>query len=166
MAYRLRKPFAAFRIADGRRPVFDASGAALFGGRWNSAGRRVIYAAETYSGALLERLIHSNIGRVPKHHVWVRIEIPAGVRVEEIREEELPGWADADESASRRFGDQWYDEGRSAVLLVPSVVSRVERNVVINEAHPEFGEISAQVPRSVVWDKRLFGGMENRERNR
>lgn len=166
MAYRLRKPLAAFRIADGRRPIFDASGAALFGGRWNSPGRRVIYAAETYSGALLERLVHSNIGRVPKHQVWVRIDIPVGVRIEELHGENLPGWADADESASRRFGDRWYDEGRSAVLLVPSVVSRVERNVVMNETHPEFGKISSQRPRPVVWDERLFGGVEDGARDR
>jgi RES domain-containing protein len=162
MAYRLRKPLVAFRIADARRPVFDASGAALFGGRWNSPGRRVIYGAETYSGALLERLVHSNIGRIPKHHVWVRIEIPAGVGVEELRAENLPGWTD--ESASRHCGDQWYDEGRSAVLLVPSVVSRVERNVVINEAHPEFGKLSADEPWPVVWDERLFGGIEDSKR--
>ena len=164
MAYRLRKPLVVFRIADGRRPVFDASGAALFGGRWNSPGRRVIYGAETYSGALLERLVHSNIGRIPKHHVWVRIDIPAGVRVEELRAEDLAGWTD--ESASRRFGDQWYDERRSAVLFVPSVVSRVERNVVINEAHREFGKLSAQTPQPVIWDERLFGGIEGSERDR
>ena len=38
-----------------------------FGGRWNSPGRRVIYAAESYAGAMLEVLANSNIGRVPKH---------------------------------------------------------------------------------------------------
>lgn len=138
----------------------------LFGGRWNSPGRRAIYAAETYSGAVLERLVYSNIGRIPKHQAWVRIEIPTGVRVEEVRGEDLPGWADADQSASRQFGDQWYDEARSAVLLVPSVVSRVERNVVINQTHPEFAKISAQAPLAVVWDKRLFGGAADRAADR
>ena len=43
----------AFRIADRRHPIFDGTGAKLTGGRWNSPGRPVIYAAETFAGALL-----------------------------------------------------------------------------------------------------------------
>ena len=46
-----------------------------FGGRWNSPGRRVIYAAESYAGAMLEVLVNANIGRMPKHHGWIEILI-------------------------------------------------------------------------------------------
>ena len=56
----------AYRIADRRHKIFDGQGASLLGGRWNSPGRRVIYAAETYAGAMLEALVHANIGRLPK----------------------------------------------------------------------------------------------------
>ena len=42
----------------------------------------------------------------------------------------LPGWDHAGQRVSRAFGDVWYDEQPSAVLLVPSIVTRVERNVV------------------------------------
>ena len=55
----------AFRIADRRHPIFDGTGAKLNGGRWNSPGRPVIYAAETFAGGLLEALVHANLGRVP-----------------------------------------------------------------------------------------------------
>jgi RES domain-containing protein len=55
----------AFRIGDKRRALFDGTGASLHGGRWNSKGKRIIYASETYAGALLEALIHANIGRMP-----------------------------------------------------------------------------------------------------
>jgi RES domain-containing protein len=44
----------AYRIADARHAIFDPTGAMLHGGRWNSIGHRVIYAAATYAGALLE----------------------------------------------------------------------------------------------------------------
>jgi RES domain-containing protein len=47
----------------------------LNGGRWNSAGKRVIYAAQTYAGALLEVLVHANLGIVPKTKLsskWTR----------------------------------------------------------------------------------------------
>ena len=43
----------------------DGSGAMLHGARWNSPGRRVIYASENYAGALLEILAHAS-GGVPR----------------------------------------------------------------------------------------------------
>jgi RES domain-containing protein len=49
-----------FRVADRRFPLFDGTGARIVGGRWNSPGRPLIYAAETFAGALLEVLVHSN----------------------------------------------------------------------------------------------------------
>jgi len=156
MASRFDEPLRVYRIADSRHPIFDGTGAATLGGRWNSPGRRVIYASETYAGALLEKLAHTNVGRVPKNQVYVEIEIPAVVPIEILDSAGLPGWDRADQQASRMYGDTWYDERRSAVLLVPSMITRVERNVVINENHPAFPEIKASSPRPVIWDERLF----------
>jgi RES domain-containing protein len=138
-------PWRAYRIADRRHQIFDSQGAATFGGRWNSPGRRVIYAAETYAGAMLEMLANTNIGRVPKYHAWIEIVIGEDVSVEV-----------ADRLASRTFGDQWYDEKRSAILIVPSTLVRVERNVVINQNHPGLRKLRATKPKPVVWDERLF----------
>src|SRR3954451_22283541 len=81
----------AFRIADTRHPIFDGSGAMLHGARWNSPGRRVIYAAETYAGALLEILVHAS-GTVPKSQGYVEIEIPAGLDIEEFAADNFPQW--------------------------------------------------------------------------
>ena len=155
MVSRLDEPLRAYRIADSRHPIFDGTGAAALGGRWNSPGRRVIYASETYAGALLEKLAHTNIGRVPNSQVYVDIEIPEGVDIEILNSAILPGW-DQVQRLSRVYGDAWYDEQRSAVLLVPSIITRVERNVVINENHPAFPKIKASTPRPVIWDERLF----------
>jgi len=146
----------AFRIADRRRNIFDGQGAATFGGRWNSPGRRVIYAAETYAGAMLEVLVNANIGRVPKHHAWIEILIGEDVSVEEADVRKVRRWDAPDQRASRIFGDKWYDEQRSTVLIVPSTVTRVERNVVINQEHPGFRKLRATKPKPVVWDERLF----------
>lgn len=151
------RPDRAFRIADRRRPILDGTGAFLYGGRWNSPGRRVIYAADTFAGALLEVLVHARIGAVPRTHAWVEIAIPADVSVEELDPAELPGWAAEESEAARAFGDRWFDEQRSAILVVPSVVtSGIGRNVLINQDHPEFARFSASVPSEVVWDARLF----------
>jgi RES domain-containing protein len=43
----------------------------------------------------------------------------------------------------------------SAVLVVPSVLSPFEPNVLINQRHPDFGSISASEPASAVLDSRL-----------
>lgn len=147
----------AFRTADGRHPLFDGTGARLVGGRWNSPGRPLIYAAESYAGALLEVLAHAGLGRIPQTHAFIQIEIPASVAVESVASEDLPGWDAEDQIASRAFGDRWLLEVRTAILLVPSLVTAgIERNVLINPAHPGFGSIVASAPQEVRWDTRLF----------
>ena len=157
MASRLSGPLRAYRIADRRHKIFDGRGAAFYGGRWNSPGRWIIYAAETYSGAMLEVLAHTNLGRLPKTHVWIEISIPRNVAIEEVDASQVPAWGAPTQRASRAFGDHWYDERRTAVLLVPSIVSRQERNVAINQEHPDFRKIRATAPKRVIWDHRLFG---------
>ena len=130
----------------------------LRGARWNSPGRRVIYAAETYAGALLEVLVHAS-GRVPRSQGYVAIEIPADLSIEEIKPDDVPGWDALSFEFARRFGDRWYDERRTLVLMVPSVATLVERNVLINQAHPDFPQIRASQPLPVRWDARLFSGV-------
>jgi len=151
----------AFRIADRRFPVFDGTGAQLVGGRWNSPGRPMIYAAETFAGALLEVLIHSNLGRVPKTHTVVEITIPNRLSTETVAAAALPGWEAEDQIVSRSYGDQWLEEKRTAVLVVPSAVTRGrEHNLLLNPEHPEFESITASRPQEVVWDERLFQRMK------
>lgn len=155
MAFRSSGPVRAFRVADARHTIFDGMGAMLYGARWSSPGRRVIYAAETYAGALLEMLVHAS-GSAPPHQAYIEIQIPAGMAVEEVVPDDVPGWEAKSFEASRAFGDRWYDERRTPVLLVPSVVTRVERNVLLNQEHPDFGNIHASQPVPVRWDARLW----------
>lgn len=148
----------AYRIADARHPIFDPTGAMLHGGRWNSIGHRVIYAAETYAGALLEVLVHSNLSQPPKNHRVVRINIPDEVAIEIVAIGLINDWDAEDMVTSRAFGNQWIQENRTAVLKVPNVVTRGrENNLVLNTSHPQFSLISAEAPEPVYWDARLFG---------
>jgi len=148
-------PLRAFRIADMRHTIFDGTGARLYGARWNSPGRRIVYASETYAGALLEILVHGS-GSVPRSQGYVEIEIPAGLSIEEITPDGLPHWDSSSFKDARAFGDQWYDQRRTPVLIVPSVVTRVERNILINQEHPDFARIRASRPLPVRWDARLW----------
>jgi RES domain-containing protein len=157
-AQRLDRILEAWRIGDpeGRFPIFDATGSALAPGRWNRAEGPVIYAARSYSTAMLEKLVHG-AGRLPPNQHAVRIRIPPGVSFEAFDPAMAPGWAAADEAEAQAWGAAWRRQGRSAVLLVPSVVARVEENVVINPDHPDFPRIEHDLPRPVWWDRRLFG---------
>ena len=127
----------------------------LHGARWTSPGRRVIYAAETYAGALLEILVHAS-GRVPRSQGYIEIQIPAGLAIEEITVDDVPRWNSPSFESARAFGDRWYDERRTPVLIVPSAVTLVERNVLINQEHPDFVRIRASRPSPVRWDARLW----------
>lgn len=147
----------AFRIADRRFPLFDGSGARLVGGRWNSPGNAVIYAAQTFAGGVLEALVHANLGRVPTTHAFVEIKIPDGMATQTLTPEDLPGWDAEDAILSRAYGDEWLKEHRTAVLLVPSVVTHSrEYNILLNPEHPDFKCLSASKPQDVAWGKRLF----------
>lgn len=151
-------PWQAFRIADGRFEVFSAFGASLVGGRWNSPGSPVIYASRTFAGAMLECLAHAGIGRIPRTHVSIEIGIAASVSTESHDEGSLPrGWDQADLRVARAFGNEWIASRRSAILVVPSVVARKERNVPVNPRHADFERVTAGPPEPVIWDVRLFG---------
>jgi RES domain-containing protein len=147
----------AYRIADARHPIFDSTWAMLRGGRWNSIGQRVIYAAETFSGAMLEVLVHANLSVLPKNHRLVRISIPDRIKSEILQPLALMGWDSEDLTVPREFGDRWLKESRTAVLKVPNVITEGrEHNILINPLHPQFSMIMVSEPEVIRWDARLF----------
>ena len=147
-----------FRIADERHTIWDGTGAALLGGRWNSAGTPVIYGSLSFACAMLEILAHAGIGRVPHTQRFSVAELPDAVPIERHATETLPeGWDTEDSAGARALGDAWVAQRRSVLLLVPSVVARLEWTAVINPAHPDFGRLQFSAPERVIWDRRLFG---------
>lgn len=100
---------------------------------------------------MLERLAQTGTGRIPQSQVAIVIDIP-----ERLSIEHAPLEAPMPLTESRAFGDRWLAERRTVALTVPSVISRYDRNVLINPAHPQFARIQASEPESVVWDVRLF----------
>ena len=146
----------AYRIGSGRHPVFQGEGARLHGARWNSAGRAVIYCGGSFAIAMLERLVYSAIGTVPADDRYVAVAVPDG-SIENLDETILPGWRDDGSAVARAAGDRWLAEARSLALSVPSAVTVVDRNLLVNPAHPDFGRIAVGPERPVAWDRRLFG---------
>jgi RES domain-containing protein len=147
----------AWRVCKARHTPFDGTGAELLGARWNSPGSPLIYAADSFAGALLEVLAHAARPRtVPGPHHAVRIEIPDDF-TERVESEALPGWEARESQVALVFGDHWLSEGRTAALVVPSLPARpVGRNVLINPRHPDVSRIVISEPFVVPWDERLF----------
>jgi len=147
-----------FRISDSRFPIWDGTGAALVGGRRNSPGRPLIYGSLSYSCAMLEILAHANIGRIPVTHAYVVAEVPGGISIETQNADSLaPGWDRENSPYARTFGDQWLQEARTAILIVPSVIARLDANALVNPNHPDARKLIVSPPEKIDWDKRLFG---------
>ena len=156
-AQQLDRTLTCYRIGDpdGEFPIYDARGSALYPGRWNTADTPVIYAGEQYSTAMLEKLVSGN-GRVPPNQHYIEITVPAGLTYEVVTKDSLSGWDTPDPTVSRIFGAKWVRERRSTILIVPSYVARIERNIIINPAHDAATSIKYSLAQPVWWDQRLF----------
>ena len=100
----------AYRIVRRGLPAFDGSGAFRRGGRWTTRGRYVIHAAETYALAVLESLVHFNLGELPPNLVYIEIAIPPDVSREVVEARAIQGWDQPyPNGVSEAFGDRWYD---------------------------------------------------------
>lgn len=86
----------------------------------------VIYAAEHYSTAMLEKLAHWN-GVLPANQHSVEITLPAGLSYEVVPIETLAGWSDTSGEVARPFGHEWFIGSRSLLLFVPSIVAGMEK---------------------------------------
>ena len=140
---------------DGVHPIYDSEGARLYPGRWNMPASPIIYTSEHYSTAMLEKLVYASSVLPPNQH-HIRITIPDGISYETFQTAAHPGWDGKDEGLCKAFGQAWYAQRRSAILIVPSMPARVERNILINPAHPDSEGISHDLPKAVWRDERLY----------
>ena len=146
------------------RPEYVATarlgnGAALAPGRWNSRGVRLAYTASSVSLAMLEILVHVNREDVPEGRRMLAYEIPDAALAELPPNRWPRGWDKLPYSdAVRRVGDGFVRDGRQLALRVPSAVARGEFNVLVNPAHPQFGQIRLLADDPLALDPRLFGG--------
>jgi RES domain-containing protein len=146
-----------FRIGDpnGAFPIYDAEGARLYPGRWNTSASPIIYTSEHYSTAMLEKLVHANM-LLPANQHYIQITIPNGISCEIFQTAAHPGWDSRNEAICKAFGQDWFDGLRSALLIVPSIPARIERNFLINPLHPDAKAITHALPEPVWWDERLY----------
>lgn len=134
--------------------TLEASG---MNSRWVSAGKRVIYAAESIALAFLESMIRrQGVGFNDDYRI-VAIDIPDDLLITVIKSEDLQdGWREfRDYSICQRIGDKWYGELKTPVMKVPSAVLNSSFNYVINTKHKSFKKIAIVEVSHLVPDERI-----------
>lgn len=140
--------------------AFSGEGAKRYGGRWNSKGTALVYAASSLSLAIVEALVHVDSDILPPYF-YFRIGCPEGVIVlsmEATYGAALPaGWdAEPPTQVSQRMGDDWIRSGSSCVLTVPSLLVPGEQNVLINPNHADFRKLRISRPEPFAFNRRLL----------
>ena len=145
-----------WRLARRAHAALDGEGARRYSGRWNSAGRPLLYTSSHLSLAALEALAHFDADEVPEDLQAFAIEIPDALATEQVTADILPiGWT-RQEFATRAFGDEWLTVARTPVLVVPSALVPEETNVLVNPAHPATHGVVVVARRRFVYDPRLL----------
>jgi RES domain-containing protein len=138
------------------RTAFSGSGARKYGGRWNSPGVAIVYAAETQSLAVLEMLVHIEQPDLLQDYVLIGVTINEAF-IETLDQTQLPhNWRFAVQSlALRALGDKWAAGQSSAALRVPSALVPMENNFMLNPAHADFQKLVIGDPVDFAFDERL-----------
>ena len=112
-----------------------AEGAFLFGGRWSSPNKRVLYTSLDPSTAILEVAVHKGLNTLDAvAHTLIQIEILSPKRVFKVDPASVPNpnWLrpGAVSKAQQLFGDALFNA--HPLVLIPSVVSTHSGNLLID----------------------------------
>lgn len=126
--------------------AWSGLGAKEAGGRWNSVGTAMVYLSEAASLTMLETLVHINAPQLLDDFTLLSLDVP-DEQIQTFDMNLLPdNWASQDAPAElAHYGDSWVESGSSIALRIPSALSPVEFNYLLNPAHPELFDLMATV---------------------
>ena len=135
----------------------SGTGARLYGGRWNSEGKAMLYLASSRALAVLEVLVHLNPLIIPSNFCLAEIEVPDNsITLLDIAL--LPrNWQDVSAPALlKEIGDTFLKKQKYLLMRVPSAVVSAEYNYVLNPQHPEARNIKIINKEPFNFDERLI----------
>jgi len=126
--------------------------------RWHTAGRPVVYLAETPSSALLEVFVHleTDEDHRPDSYQLLKIEADDSVAFETVEVASLSAEWRTNELETQSCGDDWLDRKLTALVRVPSAVTPETWNWVLNPRHPDAARIRIIQVEKHLYDARLF----------
>ena len=134
----------------------SGEGGRLYAARWNSVGNPVVYLAASPAGALVEILVHLELGddEPPPPYTLLRIAIPSRIRASNLHVPVGEAWK-SDLTVTRKIGDSWLASQRSAIARVPSVILPHTPNYLLNPLHPDAKDIRITESEHFNFDPRL-----------
>ncbi len=125
--------------------ALEGLGAKRHGGRWNSKGTPVVYASDSIALAALELLVHLKRPETLVRYVIMQLEFADDQVLGLERDDLPPDWRNNPPPPSTaEIGDEWFDNGASLALAVPSVVVPEQYNFLLNPEHPDFQAVADQ----------------------
>ena len=136
--------------------TLEGLGGLNFSGRWHTAGRPIVYLADSPAGALFETLVHLevNVEDMPPAYTLLAVEVSSAVKIATVQMSE-ENWKD-DLDVTRALGDAWLASRKEALLSVPSVLVPRSSNYLLNPLHPEASRIVIKERIDGRYDPRLF----------
>jgi len=126
----------------------SGAGARLYGGRWNSLGRPMVYLASTRSLAMLEVLVHLSPTTFPGDFCIAEIKVPDD-SIKELSIKDLPAnWQDILPPIELK-------KQQSLLLKVPSAIVAEEFNYLLNPLHPSISKVKLIKQLPFNFDQRL-----------
>lgn len=147
-----------YRLCKAVHAALDGEGARLWGGRWNSPGRPMVYAAASPSLAVLEVLVHLDLPAelIPDDMVLLTIKVPDDAMFEAIADIRQSAETQTDTDACRQVGDAFLEAGTALGLKVRSIVVPQETNLLLNVRHADMGRVTVVACEPFAFDRRLF----------
>jgi RES domain-containing protein len=145
----------AWRLTHSRwqKTAFSGEGAALYPGRWNKAGERMVYLGSSLALAALETLVHLEVDLAEIAFTAIEVTLP-DCEIQTVGKLKKDWQSDLE--YSRGLGSKWLNANASLALLVPSAIVTVEMNVLINPASPKMKQLKEVQAFDFMWDSRLF----------
>jgi len=133
----------------------SGNGARLYGGRWNSEGKPMVYLASSCSLAVLESLAHFIPTNIPDEFVILTIETPDDFL--SIPEHMLADkWNEYPEQhILKQIGNSFLQRNEYLLLKVPSALVPEEFNYLLNPLHRKAGKVKIIKKMPFNFDERL-----------
>jgi RES domain-containing protein len=141
----------------GNHDSLAGEGGLKYAARWNSAGRPIVYLAESPAGAMLEVLIHLELDEdeLPPSYMLLRVGVPDDLAIEDLIVPSGEPWK-MDHGLSRRVGDEWLMRGEAALARVPSAILPKTSIYLLNPGHSEARRVEVLETAQARFDQRLL----------
>ena len=145
-------------------PSLSGEGGLHYSARWHTAGRRIVYLAESPAGAMIEVLVHLELDETdwPRTFHLLQVEYPAGLTLETLKPTPAKSWKTS-LPATRKRGDEWLRSGRSALARVPSAILPETWNVLLNPDHPDAKQVRILRRLRAEYDPRLVAAAQKKK---